>query len=120
MSAWEALEAELARLARSRERLRSLSQGRALAVLAPPWNRISRELAAALPTIGIRGLSGYGETQPLKGIKQINTHVDIVAWRERKGFIGDEQALRLAMNSILEGGPVGWLTHHAVHDEAAW
>lgn len=114
----EPIAEALARLRVSNERLKEQAGGRALPVVAPPWNRMRRELAAELPRIGIRGLSGYGEEQPIAGVKQVNTHVDIVAWREGKRFIGEEEAVRLAMSR--KGKPVGWLTHHAVHDAAAW
>lgn len=118
--AGERIEDALERLQVSRERLVRLAGERALPVLAPPWNRLRRELAAELPGIGIRGLSGYGEEEPLAGVRQVNTHVDIVAWRENKRFIGDDEAARLAMTYVARGKPLGWLTHHAVHDEAAW
>jgi hypothetical protein len=116
----ERIEDALARLQSSRERLLKLAGERALPVVAPPWNRMRRELAAELPRIGIRGLSSYGKEQPLPGLVQVNTHVDIVAWHDGKRFIGEDEAVRLAMNYVTQGKPVGWLTHHAVHDEAAW
>ena len=115
----ERIEDALQRLQISRERLVKFAGERALPVLAPPWNRMRRELAAELPRIGIRGFSGYrGEAMP--NLVQHDTHVDIVAWKDGKRFIGDEQAARLAMTFVLKGEPVGWLTHHAVHDAAAW
>lgn len=116
-AASERIEDALERIRRSHERLVELAGERALPVMAPPWNRMRRELAAELPRIGIRGFSSYrGEAVP--GLVQHDTHVDIVAWREGKRFIGEEEALRLA--ATHEDKPVGWLTHHAVHDDAAW
>jgi hypothetical protein len=115
----EPLAEALARLRASHERLVSLGGSRVLPVVAPPWNRMRRELAAELPRIGIRGFSGYrGEAVP--NVVQHDTHVDIVAWKAGKRFIGDEDAARLAMTFVLKDEPVGWLTHHAVHDDAAW
>jgi len=116
----EPIAEALERLRVSRERLMGMGGGRVLPVLAPPWNRMRRELVAELPRIGIRGLSCYGAEQSIPGLMQINTQVDIVAWREGKRFVGEDEAARLAMNNVLESKPVGWLTHHAVHDEAAW
>jgi hypothetical protein len=120
----ESIPQALQRLRLARERLVSMAGSRVLPVIAPPWNRLRRELAAELPRIGIRGLSCYGkeagEEQPIPGVLQINTQVDIVDWREGKRFVGEDEAARLAMNNVLESKPVGWLTHHAVHDEAAW
>jgi hypothetical protein len=115
--AGERIEDALERLRISRQRLVELAGERALPVLAPPWNRMRRELAAELPRIGIRGFSGYrGEAMP--NLVQHDAHVDIVAWKAGRRFIGEEEAARLAMT--CEAGPVGWLTHHAVHDESAW
>jgi hypothetical protein len=53
---------------------------------------------------------------------EINTHVDIIDWHGTRGFIGEEPALRGLINHIAAntGEPTGVLTHHAVHDEAAW
>jgi hypothetical protein len=113
----------LARLAKGGERLRALAGGRALPVLAPPWNRFRADLLAELPGIGLRGLSAYGAraaAEPAPGLVQINTHVDIVAWQEGRRFVGETNALALAVNCFTRDEPIGWLTHHAVHDEAAW
>lgn len=118
--AHEPIEAALERLKSSRERLAALAGASALPVLAPPWNRVHRALAAALPGIGIHGFSSYGREESIPGVVQVNTHVDIVAWKDGKRFIGDEEVVRLAMTFVLKEVPVGWLTHHAVHDAAAW
>ena len=58
----------------------------------------------------------------------MNTHVDVIAWRTNRAFVGEEQALDLATRHLAakraaEVDPAeatGWLTHHAVHDELAW
>ena len=116
----ETIRDALDRLRASHEQLLSLGKDRVLPVVAPPWNRMRRELAAELPRIGIRGLSSYGEEEAIPRLEVVNTHVDIVAWHDGKRFIGEEAALGLAMTFITKGRPVGWLTHHAVHDDAAW
>jgi hypothetical protein len=111
----------LERIARGREKLGSVPGF--LPVLVPPWNRIRKDLLDKLPGIGIRGISTYG-AQPRRdaapGLRQVNTHVDIVAWRLGKRFVGEQQALSQALKWLAADGPVGWLTHHAMHDEAAW
>jgi hypothetical protein len=117
--ATESIPDALERLRRSHERLLSLGKDKVLPVVAPPWNRMRRELAAELPRIGIRGFSSY-RGEPVQGLVQHDTHVDLVAWKAGKRFIGDDEAARLAMTYVSKGEPVGWLTHHAVHDEAAW
>ncbi len=60
--------------------------------------------------------------------RQVNTHVDIIAWRTDRAFVGEEQALSAAtthlaakrMRAADVDEATGWLTHHAVHDENAW
>ena len=76
-----------------------------------------------LHAAGIRGLSQYGKrerAEPAPGLRQVNTHVDLVAWGESQRFIGEDAALALAMQSLAYEEPIGWLTHHAVHDAEAW
>jgi hypothetical protein len=125
-------EAEaIERLAAARERLARQAGARFLPVLAPPWNRLKRSLAARLSGAGLSGLSGYGArsaAEAAPGLRQVNTHVDIVDWHGTRGFIGQEAALHLAIRHLAArrsggadaGEPTGWLTHHAVHDAAAW
>ena len=100
----------LARIAAGQERLRALAGKRFFPVLAPPWNRLRNDLADQLPALGVRGVSGYRA-------RAGSTHVDVVAWRRGKHFIGEEQAFAAALSGTE---PVGWLTHHAVHDEQTW
>jgi hypothetical protein len=118
--AHEGIAEALDRLRLAHQRLISMGGSKVLPVVAPPWNRMRRELAAALPSIGITGLSSYGKEEPIPGVRQVNTHVDIVAWKDAKRFIGDEEAVRLAMTHVLNDQPLGWLTHDAVHDSDAW
>jgi len=119
----EAMEAALARISDGFGRLRTFAGAGFVPVLAPPWNRVRRDLLKKLPAIGLRGLSTYGartSPEPAPNLRQVNTHVDIIAWRERKQFAGESAALAQAMKSMAGEEPVGWLTHHAVHDAAAW
>ena len=121
--AGETIEAALARVSDGFGRLRTFAGARFVPVLAPPWNRVRKDLLKKLPAIGLRGLSTYGaraRAEPAPNLRQVNTHIDIVAWRERKQFIGESAALARAMQSMAGEEPVGWLTHHAVHDAAAW
>jgi len=115
----------LARLAAARRRLESIAGAWLIPVLAPPWNRLRGTLAARLPEIGLRGLSGYGPrpaAQPAPGLTQVNTHVDIIAWHAGRSFVGEEEALGMACRQLALNSdePTGLLTHHAVHDPACW
>jgi peptidoglycan/xylan/chitin deacetylase (PgdA/CDA1 family) len=125
----ESDEDALARLAAARERLARMAGERFMPALAPPWNRFKRSLVPRLPGIGIHGLSAYGPSEPAPpGIRQVNTHLDIIAWRGNRGFIGEQQAVGILLShlaarrrgAIEEREPAGLLTHHAVHDADAW
>lgn len=119
----EPVDAALARISAGMQRLRGAAGRKLLPVLAPPWNRIGAELQERLPSIGVTGLSTYGaraSAEPVPGLRQVNTHVDIVAWRRGKRFIGESEALALGLRHLRADEPIGWLTHHAVHDAAAW
>ncbi len=100
-------------------------------VLVPPWNRIGAEIVSALPQIGLLGLSTYSaRTSPeaVDGIWQINTHADIVNWKQNKSFLGAGAII----NDIVEhlsarrtgvadrAEPTGILTHHLVHTAESW
>jgi hypothetical protein len=124
-------DAALGRLGRARERLAQLAGPAFLPVLAPPWNRFKRELVPVLASIGVRGLSGYGARaarRPAAGVIEANTHVDIIQWRATRAFCGEDAALGAAIKHLAarrsgaadSAEPTGWLTHHELHDGAAW
>jgi hypothetical protein len=108
--------------------LERLFAGHALPVLVPPWNRIAAGLVPALPEIGFSGLSTAGHRQraePVKGLWQANTHLDLVDWKGSRGFIGEEAALALLVQVLGETRsrspePVGVLSHHLAMDEGGW
>ena len=97
----------------------------------PPWNRISPELVAALPSLGYLILSTYKprkSPEPVPGLSQINTHLDPIEWRGSRSLV-DEPSLvnkvsvdlarrRLGLDDASE--PYGVLTHHLVHDRSIW
>lgn len=123
----ESDDAALERLAGARERLARLAAGRFLPVLAPPWNRLRESLVARLPEAGLRGLSRYGARgAPTEGVREVNTHVDIIAWRRDRRFLGEDEALALLVRELAArragagDEPTGLLTHHALHDAQAW
>ena len=100
---------------------------RALPVLVPPWNRMAPLLVPTLPEIGFRGLSTFGprqRAQPVKGLLQVNTHLDLMDWRGNRGFVGEEAALAALVRALaaarITGEPVGVLSHHLAMDEGAW
>jgi hypothetical protein len=130
-STLEPVDSALGRLLTARKKLEKAADGRLLPVLAPPWNRVPLELARRLGESGYQGLSTFGVTKvtnPSPSLRQLNTHVDVIDWKGNRGFCGDEEALGQAIRHLADrregkvaaGEPVGWLTHHAVHDEACW
>ena len=131
-AASELLSAALARLVRGRARLEQVAVGGVLPVLVPPWNRISApQLMAHLAGAGYCGVSAFGARRAryaAPGLVMVNTHVDIIDWRGSRGFVGEDLALGQATRHLQARRTgladahesTGWLTHHAVHDEAAW
>jgi hypothetical protein len=114
----------LAELCRARAVVDRLFPANSVRVLVPPWNRIDWKRVPLLCDQGFAALSVYGRAKPAP-ISMINTHVDIVDWQAGKacrdhavlvGQLVEELAGRLASGSTE---PVGILTHHLVHDEAA-
>ena len=120
-----------AELSKGLAKLYELAGARCLPVLVPPWNRIDPALIPALPRTGFRGLSAYGPrpaAEPAPGLRQTNSHVDVVDWRGGRGFVGCDRALAAVIahlaarrdRSVDPAEPTGLLTHHAVHEESTW
>jgi hypothetical protein len=99
-----------------------------LPVLVPPWNRIAPALVPTLPEIGFAGLSTFGaraRAHPVRGLVQVNTHLDLIDWQGSRSFVGAQTALHklvasLTQSRIDSGEPVGLLSHHLEMDEGAW
>ena len=101
------------------------------AVLVPPWNRIAPEIVLRLPDAGFHGLSTFGPraaVSPAGGLTQCNTHVDLIAWRDGRVFVGADHAIGCLLEHLKarrEGRadvsePSGILTHHLDLDDAGW
>lgn len=118
----------LQQLALGRAQLQQLFGDRVLDILVPPWNRIDDDLLPLLPPLGYRRLSVLGprRTEPT-GLPEINVHIDIIDWRQRR-FAGSGVALQQLLRH-LEGRrrgdvdptePTGLMTHHRDHDDGCW
>ncbi|HEX6136791.1 MAG TPA: polysaccharide deacetylase family protein [Casimicrobiaceae bacterium] len=110
-------------LVRGRETLARRFGTRFTPVLVPPWNRIAADVLEDLPGAGFAGLSCFGPratARPVDGLLQVNAHVDLIAWRRDRSFIGADAAIeRLAahlrarrIGEADAGEPTGVLTHH--------
>ena len=98
-------------------------------ILVPPWNRIAEPVIPRLAGIGLRGLSCFGpRSTPLAapGVARVNTHVDLIAWKRDRTFIGEAAAITRIVAHLaarrhgeVDDEPTGVLTHHlAFGDEA--
>jgi hypothetical protein len=116
-------------LAAGRARLSDLFGARAQPVLVPPWNRFDDSLLGLLARCGLTGISRArarsGSLRAL-GIIEVNIHVDLVAWKKGRGFIGEDAALgglveqlrARRLRAACADEPTGILTHHLVQDQA--
>jgi peptidoglycan/xylan/chitin deacetylase (PgdA/CDA1 family) len=108
--------------------LERLFGDRALGVMVPPWNRIAPALVPTLPEIGFSGLSTFGprgRVRPVRGLLQVNTHADLIDWKNGGGFAGEAAVLgalvaALAHARTVTAEPVGLLSHHLAMDGGAW
>jgi hypothetical protein len=116
-------------LAAGRARLTDLFGTRAQPVLVPPWNRLDDSLLGLLTRCGLTGISrarARSASSRALGIIEANIHVDLVAWNENRGFVGEDAALgglvehlrARRLRGVCADVPTGILTHHLVQDEA--
>lgn len=109
------------------DRLRALFGSRFVPILAPPWNRFAPEFMPFLAPAGLLALSTIAPTPTApdeSGIARVDAHLDPVAWRAGRGFIGMKPALRLLLGYLRAqrlrhaepAPPIGILTHHLVMD----
>ena len=116
------MDEALRELIAGREKLEALFGERFIPALVPPWNRISDEIAAAAPGIGLPGLSTF-TSDVEKAPHRLQTHLDPIKWKRERRFIGWESAQR-RFDEIFEhrfgdpSEPIGLLSHHLVMDDA--
>jgi hypothetical protein len=114
-----------------RARLREAFGERFRPIVVPPWNRIAPEVVGSLPALGCTGLSTFAPRasgRAAEGVVRCNAHVDPVAWREGRGFVGARPALDALVGHLAmrrtgladPDEPTGLLTHHLVFGSDAW
>lgn len=105
--------------------------GKLLPVFVPPWNRVSSRLLPELTHAGFSGISTFTDRRtayPVQGLLQINTHVDPIDWHGTRSLLDPAVIIANLTGAIerrLTGDadpeePIGFLTHHLVHDDVIW
>ncbi|HEV7335430.1 MAG TPA: polysaccharide deacetylase family protein [Bosea sp. (in: a-proteobacteria)] len=119
----------LSDIAQGWQRLRELFGARALPVFVPPWNRIDPGIAAALPEIGLAGLSCFRKFSlgAPGGPVLVNSDLDLIDWhggrvgRSAEDLLAEMLALLVQRRTQTEGGAqFGLLLHHRDHDATTW
>jgi hypothetical protein len=113
------------------EQANALFGARLCPMFVPPWNRFAPEFLAFLAEAEYQAVSTFlprEQAFAAPGVTQINTHLDPIAWRSTRGLVPPEQLIvstvkllcdrRLGLADTNE--PLGYLTHHLVHDEDIW
>jgi hypothetical protein len=102
-----------------------------LPVFVPPWNRVAPALIPHLARTGYRGLSTFRDRlvpQAEPGLRQVNTHLDPIAWHADGGLVEPSILVAAIVRCIVRrrdgdadpDEPIGLLTHHLVQDGATW
>jgi hypothetical protein len=118
-------------LGTGRETLEAAFGARFLPALVPPWNRIATDVVTALPRAGLSALSTFAprpHATAAPGVGQCNTHVDVIAWRHGRTFVGAARAVSLLvehlsarrLGAVDADEPTGLLTHHLELSDEAW
>jgi predicted glycosyltransferase len=102
-----------------------------LPVFVPPWNRVAPDLLPELARGGFRSVSTFADRKtasPAEGLLQVNTHVDPIDWRGTRSLL-DPALIVASLAGTIERRmagdadpeePIGFLTHHLVHDDVIW
>jgi hypothetical protein len=107
----------LTELGAARERLTQLFPVLS-GLLVPPWNRIAPAVASRIGEAGFAGISAFGWTPIAAGVRQLNTHVDLIDWRAQGRWRQLDEVIALLAGALAASrethgfGPVGILSHH--------
>ena len=97
-------------------------------LFVPPWNNLRPQLIAALSDTPIRAVSGFDQgVSESGGVSRLDTHLDVLRWKGGGRFRGAWRFLARMRKLLVHrrmagqwGQPIGVLTHHLDHDQAAW
>lgn len=97
---------------------------RRLPVYVPPWHDLTPNTAAAAAMAGLESISAWG-APAAQG--RVDVHLDLMRWRGPPRFAGSQRVLGRLTRELRKRRvqrrwqePIGLLTHHLVHDDAAW
>jgi len=108
-------------------RARLVAAGLPPVTFVPPWNEPNDRLIAAIVEAKYDGYSIGINGRERDGLKHIGAQLDILRWKGKPHFKGRRRvfdAIRKQLEARRRRGafnePLGILTHHLVHDDAAW
>ncbi len=107
----------LAELRAARERLTQLFPVLS-DLLVPPWNRIAPSVALRIGEAGFAGVSAFGWKPVAAGVRQLNTHVDLIDWKGQGRWRDLDEVIVLLAGALARSremhgfAPVGILSHH--------
>ena len=87
-------------------------------LLVPPWNRIAPAVATRIGEAGFAGISAFGWKAIADGVRQLNTHVDLIDWKAQGRWRQLDEVIALLAGALATSrethgfAPVGILSHH--------
>jgi hypothetical protein len=107
----------LAELGAARERMAGVFPSLS-GILVPPWNRIARGVAERIGEAGFMAISAFGWTPAGSGVRQLNTHVDLIDWKDQGRWRELDEVIALLTEALATSrtshgyAPIGILSHH--------
>ncbi len=116
---------------RGRSKLASVFGDNLMPMFVPPWNRFAAAHLPMLASAGYRAVSTFtprNSTYAIAGVEQINTHLDPINWHGTRSCHAAEKLIAETVELLQKrrsgaqdnSEPLGYLTHHLVHDPAIW
>lgn len=112
-------------------RLQNLLGSNLAPLFVPPWNRFATKHLPVLAAAGYQAISTFTprlNAYAFDGLEQINTHIDPINWHGNRSvhsanmlIVQTVEILQNRRNGLQDNAePLGYLTHHLVHDLAIW
>ena len=117
-------ECVLDRVRQGQQSLKAHQWTSLLALLVPPWNRLSEEVIENLPDLGFKSLSTFAKDRRgwRYGLEHINCHIDPIVWREGKRQMTADELIDVTIRQLEVNSdkPTGLLSHHLEMDDRAY